>query len=83
MVPILVVFHMRGCPHCPSALAACEKLQSANVLAVEDAHPMVTELGINSFPTIWLSLPDGLFEYRKPQRTSQDIEAWIQQKMHA
>ena len=81
MKPVLVVFHMDGCPHCPPALQACEGVQDAAVVTIESRHPLVEDLGIASFPTIWLSVPSAAFEYRKGPRTTDAIQGWLASKL--
>lgn len=81
MPAVVVVFHMNGCPHCPPALEACNKLQDTNVVSIESQHPLVEDLGISSFPTILLSLPSALFEYRKGPRSTDAIQKWLASKL--
>jgi hypothetical protein len=76
---IVVVFHMHGCPHCPPLLDACRDLRRAHVVEVEAQNPLVDQLGISSFPTLWLSTPKDVFHYTGP-RTAADIDAWIETK---
>ena len=71
MAPILVIFHMDGCPHCPPVLAASKQVKDAHVLTVESRNPMTTELGISSYPSIWLSLPGDLFEFQSSSHTQR------------
>lgn len=81
---ILVVFHMTGCPHCLSVTGsegACAALKDVGVLEVEARHPLAEELGITSFPRIWLSTPDNAWEYRSGRRTSDAIQEWIHSKV--
>ena len=80
MTPILLIFHMDGCPYCPPVLRASKGVKSAHVLSVESSHPLARELGIASFPSIWLSLPNDLFEFQKPKRESRHLNEWIAEK---
>jgi hypothetical protein len=80
MTPILLIFHMDGCPHCPPALRAAKRVVGAHVLSAESKHPLVRELGVGSFPSIWLSLPNDLFEFQKPTRGASELNDWIAEK---
>ncbi len=81
MAPVLVVFHMNGCPHCPPALEACDGVRGASLVTVEAGHPLVRELGISSFPTIWLSSPAAAFEYKSGPRSTEGIQKWVDSKL--
>ena len=84
--PTLVVFHMIGCPHCAAVTgsqSACASLRDVKVLEIESQHPLVEELDIPSFPTIWLSTPSVVFEYNGGQRTTDALQSWIASKMLA
>lgn len=81
MLPILVVFHMTGCPHCPPVLRAASGVQGAHVLAVESDHALCPLLQVKSYPTVVAVLPSGAFE-RAPSgdRSTSDLQAWLDSK---
>ena len=82
---ILIVFHMKGCPHCRAVTgpqSACRPLGGVRVLEVEAAHPAVEDVAITSFPTIWLSLPDASYAYPAGRARETDaIQDWIDSKL--
>ena len=80
---IIVVFHMKGCPHCPPALEAANGVKTAHVVYISSDHPAVQELGISSFPTIWLSLPSTLFDYGSNERSTSALEQYVTDKLLA
>ncbi len=73
---ILVLFHMHGCPHCPPLMEACRAQASAPVVMLEAGHPLTSEVGIASFPTLWLSTPEALFEFGG-LRSAPAIGQWV------
>lgn len=82
---ILIVFHMDGCPHCKAVTgseSACRPLQGVRVLEIEASHPAVEDLRIQSFPTIWLSLPRDAYAYTtgRPRATGA-LQDWIDSKI--
>ena len=79
MVPVLLVFHMLGCPYCQSVVgedSACRDIDKAHVLEIERKHPLISELGITSFPTIVLSLPESIETFSQP-RSRKNILEWV------
>lgn len=78
---IIVVFHMKGCPHCPPALEAANAVKTAHVVNISSDHPVVKQLNISSFPTIWLSLPSTLFDYGSKERNTPALEQYIMDKL--
>ena len=79
-VCILVVFHKEGCPYCPPALEAANKVKTAHVVNISSDHPIVKDLTITSFPTIWLSYPNTLYDYGTKERTAAALTQYIQDK---
>ena len=77
---ILVIFYMNGCPHCPAAQDACDGVGNLPTVHIESSHPLVKELGIHSFPTIWLSTPTAVYQYKDRPRVSRAIKIWILSK---
>ena len=81
--PILAVFHMDGCPHCEAVTGpagACARLKNVSVLEVESRHPLVRDVNITSFPHLWLSTPDAVWEFNG-SRTTDALQAWIGEKL--
>jgi len=72
---------MVGCPHCPPALEASSKIKTAHILHIRSDHPIVKELGIASFPTIWVSLPNSLFDYGAKPRDTPSLEQFVMDKI--
>ena len=75
---------MTGCPHCVSVTGsegACAGLKNVGVLEVEARHPLVDDVGVTSFPRIWLSTPDNAWEYSSGPRSTDSIQSWIASKL--
>lgn len=75
---------MKGCPHCTAVTGsqgACAALKDVGVLEVEASHPLVEDVGVTSFPRIWLSTPDNAWEYSSGRRTTDSIQSWIASKL--
>ena len=83
-VPILVVFHMNGCGHCKAVSgpdSVCAGLRDVHVMEVESEDPLTELLGIQSFPTIWLSSPDKVVAYNSGERSTDALQDWIFSKI--
>ena len=77
---VVIVFHMRGCPHCVEVTGpqgACSKLKRVVVLEIESAHPLPSQVGVRSFPTLWLSTPTSVREYDGRERSPEALQKWV------
>ena len=77
---VLLVIYMDKCPFCPPALEASSKVTQADVININSRHPIVKDLGVPSFPTIWLSLPDSLYDFGSRERSTYILEQFIADK---
>ena len=83
MIPILVVFHMIGCPHCQKVSGEKSILRNMKrviLLEIESAHPFCRKLGVASFPTIWLTNPNKIWNF-SGKREKNDVQEWIDEKI--
>ena len=77
---VLLVMYMDGCPFCPPAIEAASKVTGADVININSSHPIVKDLGVSSFPTIWLSLPNSLYDFGSRERSPDSLEQFILDK---
>jgi len=66
--PVLLVFHMDGCPHCRVFQGDDNILQAMtsdlHIIRCESKDPLTRAIGITSFPTVLLALPEIVLEYQ-------------------
>ena len=81
MEAILVVFHMKGCPHCPRVLKLCRNISGIDRVEVESAHPLCDDAGVRAFPSVVLALPHVAYEAERSVATPEELLSWIQSKL--
>ena len=82
---LLVIFHMVGCPHCKQIVGEWGSGAAVSdilpVYEVESRELLCDKAGVSSFPTIWLCMPQGVFEYQRQERTAAALREWILDRM--
>ena len=80
----LVVVYMNGCPYCVEVTGKKSMAQGVRdlvpVYEIERANPLVRQLKVKSFPTIFLSADDVTFKF-EGQRTPEGLRRFVSEKL--
>jgi hypothetical protein len=80
----LVVVHMSGCPYCVEVTGEGSMAKSVAdlvpVYEVERSDPLVQQLHVKSFPTIFLSSDDATFRF-EGRRSPERLRRFVLEKM--
>jgi len=80
----LVVFHMKGCPHCKAVTGPQSAAKAVGdllpVYEIESSDPLAKQMGVSSFPTIFFTAPGLSFKFDR-DRTPEEIRRFVLEKM--
>jgi hypothetical protein len=81
----VVVFHMDGCPHCKAVTGKSSVLREgagdlAPIYEIESSDPLSRNMGITSFPSIFVVTPIVAFAF-EGKRTPEDFRKFVLEKM--